>query len=129
MFDEIQKDWKLGPISQVEHYFRNQVKALRLESIDSLPAAFPAALRTETFLLGRRFFTIAREGEPWNILQMGEPILGIRIKKELISNLQNLKGSRQLYINYRGEPHGFELTMYAWKKKSIVLPSYSSRSS
>jgi type VI secretion system protein ImpJ len=127
MFDEIQKDWKLGPISQVEHYFRNQVKALQLENFEK--ALLPEAMQRDTFFRGRRFFTIVREGDPWNYLQMGEPILGIRIKKELIANLQNLKGSRQLYINYRGEPHGFELTMYAWKKKSIDLTSYSSRSS
>jgi type VI secretion system protein ImpJ len=113
MFSEIQKDWKLGPYVNIEEYFRNQIRALKLEDFDrnSLPPSL--------HIRGWRFYRILREGEPWHILQTGDPTLGIRIKNELIQNTHNLEGNRQLYLRYDGSNHGFEFTIFAWKKKVI----------
>ncbi len=102
-------DLKLGAAQMVETYMTNREPGLRISGAKQIPA--PLMNRGKWLM-----FHIDLEGEPWKQVLLSQS-LGLRIRKDQISNLDSLPGNRRLHLNVDGKSYGLEFAIFAVKKR------------
>ncbi|MEO1618276.1 MAG: type VI secretion system baseplate subunit TssK [Planctomycetota bacterium] len=99
-------DWKLGRSEKVDFMFRYRQEGLRITETKA-PRALPQG---DNWL----FYSVNKSGPAWEELRNDDsPMLGVRFKEDLISNLESLQGKKELQINVEGIQGTLRLSLFA----------------
>jgi type VI secretion system protein ImpJ len=88
-----QLNWKMGSSDQVEFLFRNRAPGLELKLLPQAPRAIPSTA-------GWLYYEVARGNAAWKDVQISQT-LAMRFNEQLISNLAQLEGQRNLVVTFR----------------------------
>jgi len=83
-------DWKMGSSAQVDVIFKHGVPGLKHAELTSAPRALPSHQ-------GWSYFEVQQEGNAWKDV-LATQTLALRFKTELIGNLDELPGQRNLEV-------------------------------
>ncbi|HWL08513.1 MAG TPA: type VI secretion system baseplate subunit TssK [Planctomicrobium sp.] len=105
-------DWKIGSANQVDFLFRNKFPGLGLQPVSQHPRALPP---DGDWL----YFQVSKQGPAWQSV-LEDRTLGMRFKRELIVNKDQLEGQRQLAVAASNETILLEIALFAVPKNSGV---------
>lgn len=99
-------DWKLGPSERVDLMFRYRMPGLQIDETTA-PRALPQG---DNWV----FYSVQRSGPLWDQLTKQEqPTLAVRFTENLIANLDNLQGRKELHFD-AGDIQGIlQLSLFA----------------
>jgi type VI secretion system protein ImpJ len=100
-----QLDWKLGSSSRVDMLFSRRMPGLDLRPLQQAPAALPP---TRDWV----YYQVSRDSSEWKYVQ-SEQSLAMRLKKELIVNVDSLQGQRTLVVNMQGKGASLQFALFA----------------
>lgn len=101
-------DWKLGSSEKVDFMFRFRRAGLEKQLEEtSAPRALPQSAEW-------LFYRVKRSGPAWEELQAQDsPTLAVRFKEDLIANLEQLVGVKELQIRTEGVEGTLRLSLFA----------------
>jgi type VI secretion system protein ImpJ len=100
-----QLNWKMGSSEQVEFLFRNRAPGLELRLLPQAPRAVPPS---SSWL----YYEVARGNTPWKDVQISQT-LAMRFNEQLISNLAQLEGQRNLVVTFRAKQAVLQVALIA----------------
>jgi type VI secretion system protein ImpJ len=104
-------DWKMGSSQQVDTIFRFRIPGVGLIDLPQPPRALPSRQ-------GWVYYEVRKDpdGQAWRDVFMTKT-LAMRFKKELIRNLNNLKGQKKLEVFAHGKHSVLEFALFAVPKQ------------
>jgi len=100
-------DWKIGSSRQVDLMFQHGVPGLRLTPLPHPPRALPA----HEWI----YYQVTRDGAAWQDV-LGTQTLAMRFRDELLHNRDNLQGSKDIIVNWRGKLATLQFALFAVPK-------------
>jgi len=98
-------DWKMGSSAMVDILFRNRAPGVQLVPLTSAPRALPSGG-------GWIYYEVSRDGPAFkNVMETTS--LAMRFKEELIRNLDDLQGERNLVVSTGGKPATLQFALFA----------------
>lgn len=99
-------DWKLGSVGQVDELFSRRATGLQLQPLNRTVRALPP--RSDWL-----YYEIPRADTPaWqDVLESNS--LAIRFQEELVMNREELPGSHEIQVKFRGRPTALRFALFA----------------
>lgn len=97
-------DWKIGSSRQVDMMFQHGVPGLRLTPLPHPPRALPA----HEWI----YYQVTRDGAAWQDV-LSTQTLAMRYREELLHNRDNLQGSKDIVVNWRGKLATLQFALFA----------------
>ncbi len=100
-----QLNWKMGSTEQVEFLFKNRAPGVELRLLPQAPRAIPPNP-------GWLYYEVTRANAPWKDVQISQT-LAMRFNEQLINNLSQLGGQRNLVVTFRTKQAVLQVALIA----------------
>jgi len=101
-------DWKIGSAGNVDFLFKVRAEGLALTPLRQAPRALPAGG-------GWIYYEVTKGKAEWTNVQK-DLTLGLRVKEEMIQNLDSLSGQRDLIVATRTKRASLQFCLFAVPK-------------
>lgn len=104
-------DWKMASSGEVDLRFRHRAEGVTLQLLNQVPSILPAKGPGGEWI----YYQVSRGNSAWDGV-VREQALAMRVKEELITNLNELQGKKTLIVQVSGKRIHLEFALFAVSK-------------